>query len=121
MSKKKDKHLENEKSVYRQEDIEHKVEMALHDKNIKHISSDDAKLVIDTAWDIIYDALVKGYMVKLHGKGQYYLSKRSARVGRNPHTGEEHHIPEREIMAFRVSPAVAKRLRAEREKIKVKS
>lgn len=107
-----------QKNVYRQEDIEHKVEHALQEKNIKHITSSDVKLVIDTTWDVIYDALVKGYTVKLHGKGQYYLSKRSARIGRNPHTGEEHHIPKREIMAFRVSPAVTKRLRAEREKIK---
>lgn len=107
---------EMEKS-YSQGDIESQVIDAFKDAGVEHLKNQDVKLVLDTAWDTIYDALVEGYTVKLHGKGQFYLSKRSARIGRNPHTGEEHHIPEREIMAFKVSHAVAKRLRKMREKV----
>lgn len=110
------KDTDKQERVYRQEDIEQDSVRRLEDKGIDHITESDAKLVIDTVWDSIYDALAEGSIVKLHGKGQFYLSKRSARIGRNPHTGQEHHIPEREIMAFRVSAAVAKRLRAERQK-----
>ncbi|MEC5422562.1 HU family DNA-binding protein [Virgibacillus sp. C22-A2] len=50
-------------------------------------------------------------------KGLFYLSRRSSRIGRNPVTGEEFDVPEREAMAFRTSPAYAKRLRERRKVI----
>ncbi|MBU8567723.1 HU family DNA-binding protein [Virgibacillus pantothenticus] len=56
-----------------------------------------------------------GNEVKLHGKGSFYLSRRSSRIGRNPLTGEEFDVPEREAMVFRTSPAYAKRLRKRRK------
>lgn len=100
--------------VYRQHDIEELV-AEYSQGNPLPVTQEQAEVVIDTLWDVIYDALVKGYVIKLHGKGQFYLSQRSARVGRNPHTGIEYDIPEREIMAYRVSPALSKRLQAERK------
>lgn len=71
----------------------------------------------DAVWSTIQEELEKGNTIKLHGKGKFYLSKRSARMGRNPHTGEEHLVPDREAMAFQTSPAYGKRLRASRAKI----
>lgn len=72
------------------------------------------KDVFNACWDAITDELEHGNTVKLHGKGQFYLSRRSKRIGRNPATGEEYEVPEREAMAFQTSPAYAKRLRDER-------
>lgn len=72
------------------------------------------KDVFNACWVTICDELEHGNTVKLHGKGQFYLSKRSSRIGRNPATGEQHVVPEREAMAFQTSPAYAKRLREQR-------
>lgn len=69
------------------------------------------KHIFNTFWTAICDELEAGNRVKLHGKGQYYLSKRKQRIGRNPTTREEYDVPEREAMAFSPSPAYAKRLR----------
>lgn len=99
--------------IYRQEDIEKLIENRLQELPPQP-TKEYTKLIIDTLWDVIYDALVDGYVIKLHGKGQFYLSKRSARVGRNPHTGIKYDIPARETMAFKVSHALSTRLRAER-------
>jgi len=77
-----------------------------------HIDEKVVKRVFDAGWQAICRELEEGNSVKLHGKGTFYLSKRSGRMGRNPETGEEHPIPPREAMAFRTSPAYAKRLRS---------
>ncbi|MGX1195841.1 HU family DNA-binding protein [Metabacillus sp. SLBN-84] len=79
------------------------------------VHKDTVKIVFDAAWDAICEVLENGDEVKLHGKGSFYLSKRSSRVGRNPLTGEEYDVPEREAMAFRTSPAYARRLRERRK------
>lgn len=81
------------------------------------VDKDTVKTVFNTFWDTICKALEHGKTVKLHGKGRFYLSKRSARMGRNPLTGEEYRVPEREAMAFQTSPAYAKRLRERRKKL----
>lgn len=105
----------DDEKIYRQDDIEELVVSYLSEHELP-ITKNSVKLVIDTLWDVLYDALVEGYLVKLHGKGQFYLSKRSARVGRNPRTGVTYDIPAREIMAYRVSDALSKRLREDRNK-----
>lgn len=75
------------------------------------VHRDTVKTVFDAFWDTICDELEQGNIVKMHGKGTFYLSKRSSRIGRNPETGKEYDIPEREAMAFQTSPAYAKKLR----------
>lgn len=72
------------------------------------------KDIFNACWQTICDELEHGNTVKLHGKGQFYLSRRARRMGRNPATGEEHIVPEREAMAFHTSPAYARRLRERR-------
>lgn len=81
------------------------------------IPKDTIKTSFNAMWDAICEALEHGYEVKLHAKGSFYLSRRSPRIGRNPLTGEEHEVPEREAMAFRTSPAYARRLRKRRKEI----
>lgn len=96
-------------------------EEVLNQNDIESIASkrtgvhkDTVKTVFNAVWEAICEELEKGREVKLHGKGSFYLSKRSSRTGRNPLTGEEYDVPAREAMAFRTSPAYAKRLRERR-------
>ncbi|KQY90987.1 hypothetical protein ASD24_24640 [Paenibacillus sp. Root52] len=76
------------------------------------------KTAFDACWAAIQHELELGNSVKLHGKGTFYLSKRKSRIGRNPATGEEHEVPEREAMAFQTSTAYSKLLREIRAKRK---
>lgn len=80
------------------------------------VHKDTVKTVFNGIWESICEELEEGNEVKLHGKGSFYLSRRSPRIGRNPLTGEEYDVPEREAMAFRTSPAFARRLRERRKK-----
>lgn len=95
-----------------QEYIEHVV----HERT--GIDQQVVKTIFNTFWDVICEELEDGNVVKLHGKGKYYLSKRKPRVGRNPSTGQEYDVPEREVMMFSPSPAYAKRLREVRNQAK---
>lgn len=48
----------------------------------------DAGRAVDAVFDAITDALRKGDDVRLVGFGSFSVSKRAARDGRNPRTGE---------------------------------
>ena len=52
------------------------------------LSKADAARVINTSIDSITSALKKGQSVSLVGFGTFKISKRKARKGRNPRTGE---------------------------------
>ena len=56
--------------------------------------------VIDTALDLMSDALVKGDKVRLVGFGNFLVRTRASRVGRNPQTGEKINIPSSKAPAF---------------------
>lgn len=101
-----------------QDDVFSEDDMHIKQKDIvarAAVSSGLSKTVMNTAfnalWDEICASLEDGVPVKLHGKGTFYLSKRSSRVGRNPQTKEEHIVPAHEAMAFKPSGAYLKRLR----------
>lgn len=101
--------IKNSGVILKQDDIE------ILAAEITGIQKDTIKTAFNGMWEGICRALENGHTVKLHGKGEFYLSKRSGRIGRNPATGEEYDVPEREAMAFRTSPAYAKRLRKRRD------
>ncbi len=56
--------------------------------------------VIDTALDLMMDALVSGDKVRLVGFGNFVVRTRAARVGRNPQTGAKISIPQSKAPAF---------------------
>lgn len=80
------------------------------------IPKETIKTAFNACWEAICEELENGNAVKMHGKGLFYLSKRSPRMGRNPATGVQYQIPAREAMAFQTSPAYAKKLHAIRAK-----
>lgn len=48
----------------------------------------------------ITESLVSGSSVTLAGFGTFKVTKRTARKGRNPRTGEEIHIPAHSVVKF---------------------
>ena len=61
----------------------------------------DAARALDATMDSIKDALKKGEKVSLVGFGTFATSKREAREGRNPRTGETVKIEARTAVTFK--------------------
>jgi DNA-binding protein HU-beta len=64
------------------------------------ITKTDAAKAIEAIFDTIQDSLKKGEPVSLIGFGSFKVSKRNARTGRNPRTGEPLSIPETIVPSF---------------------
>jgi DNA-binding protein HU-beta len=60
----------------------------------------DAQRCLDAAISAISGSLKKGQKVILIGFGTFSVSKRKARKGRNPQTGEEIKIPAMKVPKF---------------------
>ena len=61
----------------------------------------DATRAIDATFAAITEALKKGDKITLIGFGTFGVSKREARTGRNPQTGEEVKIAARVVPGFK--------------------
>jgi len=70
--------------------------------NTKRLAED----VISCILESITKALKKGQPVTLVGFGTFSVSKRKARVGRNPQTGKEIKIPAKRVPKFSAGKAL---------------
>ena len=66
----------------------------------------DIKLVVETVFETIADALVAGENVSIPGFGTFEVADRAARKGRNPKTGEEITIEASKSPKFKASKAL---------------
>ena len=67
------------------------------------LSRNESAALVTSVLDHISDALVAGEQVKISSFGTFSTRDKSARVGRNPKTGEEAPIPPRRVLTFRPS------------------
>jgi DNA-binding protein HU-beta len=65
-----------------------------------------AGAAIDAAFNGIRDGLARGKSIVLVGFGTFVVSKRSARMGRNPRTKEPIRIPASRVPRFRAGKAL---------------
>lgn len=66
----------------------------------------DATRALEATFDVITKALKKGERVPVAGFGTFDVSKRKAREGRNPQTGEKVKIPARKAVTFKAGTAL---------------
>ena len=66
----------------------------------------DAARAVDATFEVITGALAKGDKVPLVGFGTFAVSKRAAREGRNPQTGETVKIAARNAVTFKAGAAL---------------
>ena len=66
----------------------------------------DAARAVDATFEVITGALAKGDKVPLVGFGTFAVSKREAREGRNPRTGETVKIAARNAVTFKAGSAL---------------
>ena len=67
------------------------------------LSRNESAQLVESVLDHISDALAKGEQVKISSFGTFSVRSKSARVGRNPKTGEEVPINPRRVLTFRPS------------------
>ena len=67
------------------------------------LSRNESAQLVESVLDHLSDALVRGEQVKISSFGTFSVRDKSARVGRNPNTGEEVPINPRRVLTFRPS------------------
>jgi integration host factor subunit alpha len=76
------------------------------------LSRNESASLVASVLEHLSDALVEGGQVKISGFGTFSTRDKSARVGRNPKTGEEAPIPPRRVLTFRPSHIMKDRVAA---------
>ncbi|MBI6629810.1 integration host factor subunit alpha [Pontibaca salina] len=74
------------------------------------LSRNESAQLVESVLDHISDALVSGEQVKISSFGTFSVRDKSARIGRNPKTGEEVPILPRRVLTFRPSHLMKERV-----------
>lgn len=83
-----------------------KVELVEAVASKANLTKADALRALDATVEVLTDALVKGDRIPLVGFGTFAVSRREARTGRNPQTGEEVKIAARNAVTFKAGSAL---------------
>lgn len=76
------------------------------------LSRNESADLVESVLQHMSNALVKGQQVKISSFGTFSVREKSARVGRNPKTGEEVPILPRRVLTFRPSHLMKDRVAA---------
>ncbi|MBC7676478.1 MAG: integration host factor subunit alpha [Rhodoferax sp.] len=80
------------------------------------LSRNESALLVESVLAHMSDALASGTTVKISSFGTFSVRAKSARVGRNPKTGDEVPISPRRVLTFRPSHLMKDRVAAGRNK-----
>jgi DNA-binding protein HU-beta len=75
------------------------------------ITKAQANEALDSFTKSVVTSLKKGDKVTLVGFGTFSVTKRSARVGRNPQTGKEIKIPAKKVAKFKAGKEFSSKLK----------
>lgn len=75
-----------------------------------HLYQRDVERIVSTIFDQITGALAQGNRVELRGFGAFSVKRRTARIGRNPRTGETVHVAEKYVPFFKTGKELRERL-----------
>lgn len=76
------------------------------------LSRNDSAQLVESVLNHMSNSLVGGQQVKISSFGTFSVRDKSARVGRNPKTGEEVPINPRRVLTFRPSHLMKERVAA---------
>jgi integration host factor subunit alpha len=74
------------------------------------LSRNESAQLLESILTHMSDALVRGESVKISSFGTFSVRDKSARIGRNPKTGEEVPIHPRRVLTFRPSHLMKERV-----------
>ncbi len=75
-----------------------------------HLTSTEAKQVVDTIFSTMAQSLIENKRVELRGFGSFTTRKRAPRKARNPRTGEAVFLNQRRNIYFRAGKILNQRL-----------
>lgn len=75
-----------------------------------HLYMRDVEKIVDTIFEEITAALVRGDRVELRGFGAFSVKEREARIGRNPRTGTSVEVEAKRLPFFKTGKALRERL-----------
>jgi len=78
--------------------------------NDAKLSIKDAGKALNSFVGALGKAMKKGQRIQLPGMGTFTVTKRSARVVRNPRTGAKLNVPAKKVVKFKPAPALNKGL-----------
>ena len=76
------------------------------------LSRNESAQLVESVLQHMSDALVSGETVKISSFGTFTIRSKSARIGRNPKTGDEVPIHPRRVLSFRPSHLMKDRVAA---------
>ncbi|MEH6404602.1 MAG: integration host factor subunit beta [Sneathiella sp.] len=82
----------------------------------KDLYRSDVQNIVTTIFNEISDAMARGDRVELRGFGAFSTKERSARVGRNPKTGEAVQVEKKYVPYFKCGKKLRERLNTPIEK-----
>ena len=77
------------------------------------LSRNESADLVESVLAEMSDALIRNEMVKLSSFGSFQVRQKGPRMGRNPKTGEEVPILPRQVLVFRPSHVLKKRINDE--------
>ena len=75
-----------------------------------HISKRDTEVVVNTIFDSMEDALVRGDRIEIRGFGSFKTKHYPAYTGRNPKTGSPIAVDEKVLPVFKVGKQLRERV-----------
>lgn len=81
----------------------------LAEKN-PHLYLRDVETIVDTTFDEVTEALIRGDRVELRGFGTFSVKERNARTGRNPRTGESVTVDAKRLPFFKTGKGLREKL-----------
>ncbi len=80
----------------------------------------DVELAVNCILEQMALALLEGERIEIRGFGAFSLHHRSARIGRNPKTGEPVNLPAKVAIHFKPGKEMRERVNASRSQCKIK-
>jgi integration host factor subunit beta len=72
-------------------------------EKIRDLTRKQIEIIVNTIFDGMKNALSKGEKIEIRGFGNFKLRQRSAKIARNPKTGEKVQIPAKKVVHFKIS------------------
>ncbi len=79
-------------------------------ERVEGLTLSQTEIIIETVFDSIQEALVKGEKVEIRGFGNFRLKQRQPRKARNPKTGESVDVSEKQAIRFKAGKALREAL-----------
>lgn len=79
-----------------------------------HLYLRDVERIVAAIFEEMASALARGDRVELRGFGAFSVKHRTARIGRNPRTGDTVHVAEKYVPFFKAGKELRERLNGKR-------